>query len=198
MKNQYFIQTKEDLFTTFNQIHQSFEKMKNLPANFWEISISSPHDSIAIKDHFQQIYSVNESIIKSIKEVTASIYDGLMNNPRLYKESDLQVVDVLVNVYTQFQSKSISKRTLDTNAVQERVADQLNELHSFIEHFPDDLATNVKVRPKVISKVALDYYQLIYLAFTHMQLHTSSMLLIKDVLRLTSMQLPKNQMNKEF
>jgi hypothetical protein len=197
MKNQYFIQTKEELFTTFNQIHQSFEEMKNVPAQFWELSLSSAQDSLAIKDHLQQIDLVNESIIKSIKEVTAGIYDGRINNPRLYKESDLQVVDVLVNIYTQFQSKSFSKPTLDITPLRARVADQLSELHSFIEHFPEDLATNIKVRPKVISKVALDYYQLIYLAFTHMQLHTSSMLLIKDVLKLTSKQLPKTQVNKE-
>ena len=179
MHNPFFTKTKKELYHSFNQISESINKLYKLPPNFWKLSLTSQNDSV--KHNLASIYTINQSIIATIEKVKVDLYEGKINNSRLYYESDLQVVDVLVNIYSQFAAKEKTVLISDTNELKEKMLQQIGTLYSYIEHFPEDLATNIKARPRVISKVSLDYYQLIYLAFTHAQLQINTIQLILNL-----------------
>jgi hypothetical protein len=179
MQNPFFTKTKKELYHSFNQISNSINELYKLPTNFWKLSLVSQNDSV--KHNLASIYTINQSIIATIEKVKVDLYEGKINNSRLYYESDLQVVDVLVNIYSQFATKEKIVLISDTKHLKKKVFEQINTLYSYIEHFPEDLATNIKARPRVISKVSLDYYQLIYLAFTHTKLQISTIQLIQNL-----------------
>jgi len=179
MLNPFFTKTKKELYSSFNQISGSTNELYNLPTNLWKLSLTSQGNSI--KHNLASIYTINLSIIDTIEKVKTEVYEGKINNSRLYYESDLQVVDVLVNIYNQFAVKEKIVLISNTQDLKEKVLQQVNTLYSYIEHFPEDLAVNIKARPKVISKVSLDYYQLIYLAFTHTQLQINNIQLILNL-----------------
>lgn len=186
IKTHFFTETKKDLYLSFNQISTSLKKICELPSDFWKCSLSSQNGSV--KHNLASIYTINQSIIATINKVKTDLYEGKINNSRLYYESDLQVVDVLVSIYSQFSTKETNVIISDTKELKAKVLQQINTLYTCIEHFPEDLATNVKARPRVISKVSLDYYQLIYLAFTHTQSQINYIQLVQSLSRLTEKQ----------
>ncbi|MFT6745831.1 MAG: hypothetical protein ACJAZ2_000169 [Glaciecola sp.] len=183
MVNQFFTKTKKSLYLSSDQITSSLTKMYKLPPSFWKLSLSSQNN--ATKHNLCSIYTINQSVIATIIQVKSDLYEGKINNSRLYYESDLQVVDVIVNIYSQFSKKETNITMSDTNKLKEKILEQTNYLYSCIEHFPEDIATNIKARPSIISKVSLDYYQLIYLAFTHAQSQLNSIELVKSLSKLT-------------
>ncbi|MFT6715602.1 MAG: hypothetical protein ACJA0Q_000229 [Saprospiraceae bacterium] len=182
MNHPFFTKTKKELYESFNQNSTSLNELFILPAGFWELSLVSRKESV--RQYLDSIFTINQSLIATITEVKNDLYEGKINNSRDYYESDLQVVDVLVNIYSQFSIKVKIIGGQETEGLKEKVLQQLDELYSCIEHFPEDIATNVKSRPKVISKVSLDYYQLIYLAFTHTQSQINNIQLIKNLSKL--------------
>jgi len=186
MQNPFFTKTKKELYSSFNQISGAIKELCTLPTDLWSLSLTSQNASI--KHSLASIYTINQSIIGTIEKVKTQLYEGKINNSRLYYESDLQVVDVLVSIYSQFAVKEKIVHISDTQDLQEKVQQQINTLYSYIEHFPEDLATNIKARPKVISKVSLDYYQLIYLAFTHTQLQINTIQLILNLSKIAKKQ----------
>ena len=183
MTDEFFTKTKKELFHSFDEISKSLNEMYKFPLSFWNLSLSSQNN--AIKHNLCSISNINQSIIATLDQVKTDIYEGKINNSRLYYESDLVVVDVLVNIYSQFSKKEANTTVSSIKELKAKVLEQTNYIYSCIEHFPEDLATNVKARPSVISKVSLDYYQLIYLAFTHAISQLNSIQLVKNLSKLT-------------
>jgi hypothetical protein len=179
MKEQFFAKTQKELFHSFNHISSSLSKLLPLPTDFWEATITTK--SGAVIENLASIYTINQSIITTLDNVKTDICNGKMNNTRVYYESDLHIVDVLVSIYCQFCTKEKTASFTNVAQLKEKIKNQLRTLHAYIENFPEDLATNIKARPEVISKVSLDYYQLIYLAFTHAQTQIDGINLVKNL-----------------
>jgi len=183
IQTEFFTETKKELFLQLKQLTLSLNEIFKQPAELWNSSLSIQGSTT--KDYLDSIYTINQSIISTIKEVSSDIYEGKINNSRLYFESDLRVVEVLLDIYIQFSAKEKNVNISDIMYLKASVEQQISTLYKMIELFPEDLATNVKVKPKVISKVALDYYQLIHLAVTHSQSQVNNITLVQNVIKLS-------------
>lgn len=175
----FFIETKKELFLQLKQLTLSLDEIFQQPTELWKFSLS--FQGTTIKDYLASLYTINQSVISTIKEITSDICDGKINNSHLYYESDLRVVEVLLDIYIQFSTKESNVHISDIPDLKSSVQQQIDNLYKIIELFPEDLAINIKVKPKVISKMSLDYYQLIYLAITHSQSQVNNIALVQSV-----------------
>lgn len=183
MHNHFFKRTKNALIESINDISNALNLLYQNPSSFWDLSISTTDKST--KSYLATVYNVNQSIINTLNTMKNDIYEGKINNARQYFESDLTTVDVIVSIHSQYSNDDHSILITSTDKLKEKIMWQLDQLYSDITHFPEDLATNVKMRPRVVSVVSLDYYQMIYLALAHAHIQIQNIQLVESLINLS-------------
>lgn len=174
MKQVFFTETIKRCLTLTKEIETINDKLfTNTNKNF----------SLYLKE-LSSICTINNSIIQSINTVQQEIFEGKINNHRQYIESDLVMIDVILNIYIQFGKENEISYSSNFEKLKTDFLNQIKFLKKSIELFPEDMATNVKRKPRVISTITLDYYQLIYLALSHSIIKIQGMLFTQNILEL--------------
>lgn len=184
MENLFFQKTKTTLYNSSKEVKAAFRVLSKKPPSFWELSIPK-HDQNA-KSHLAKIYNVNQSLLHTLGLIKDGIYEGKMNNSREYTESDFITTEAIINLHNLYSNESNACCFSDIAVLKEKTTHQMKELHDYIDHFPEDLATNVKLCPRVISDIPLDYYQIIYLTFAHAKTQIQQIQLIEQLTGLSS------------
>lgn len=176
MKPTYFPNTKKHCLNLANEI-------LTISNSLFIKSEEKNQSTLSIKE-LSSICNTNNSIIQSINTIKEEIFEGKINNHRQYLESDLSMIDVILNIYTRFGQPNDIIHFSNYNKLKSDFVKQIIVLKNAVDLFPEDMATNVKRRPRIISTISLDYYQLIYLALSHSMLKIQGLLFTHNILEL--------------
>lgn len=178
-----FENTKLTLQNAHNALTEQIHSLFRESSSFWEKRILD--NKYTLKEELAFSYSTNHSIIQTIHQVQDDILEGKLNNHHEYYESDLGQIEVMLTLLFQTEKERKHVPYFTINELKKRIISQLETLSGCIEYFPEDLANNVKRKPKVITKLSLDYYQLIYTSILHCSFNIQNIILFRDLMKLT-------------
>ena len=120
------------------------------------------------------IYLSNQYMIKKIQNVIGLLNEGLLNEDSEYFESDLTIVETILNV-SVYKIKSLPEYNLPLHYSLEelelKMAVQIMKFIQLAKETPAAFANNYLTQMKVISGIKLDIYQLLYFAIKHTEHH---------------------------
>lgn len=205
MKNETFLKTKLSLRKKAIEVSEKFNVIfEELGC---DLTTSSKNDSWTISESITHVYLVNQYLIKKIEKKIEFLHAGLLNNENEYKESDLSIVNTMLNV-SVFNIKSLNEFSTKLNYSKDelhlKIIGQFRMLFNLISKVPLDFVNNYLTDMKVISGVRLDGYQLIYFALIHSEHHLNQIitevsiheLLTKSTKKLKYKKLTKNILAK--
>ena len=177
MKNETFLKTKLSLRKKAIEVSEKFNVIfEELGC---DLTTSSKNDSWTISESITHVYLVNQYLIKKIEKKIEFLHAGLLNNENEYKESDLSIVNTMLNV-SVFNIKSLNEFSTKLNYSKDelhlKIIGQFRMLFNFIYKVPLDFVNNYLTDMKVISGVRLDGYQLIYFALIHSEHHLNQII----------------------
>lgn len=177
MKNETFLKTKLCLRAKAIEVSEKFNVIfEELGC---DLTTSSKNDSWTISESITHVYLVNQYLIKKIEKKIEFLHAGLLNNENEYKESDLSIVNTMLNV-SVFNIKSLNEFSTKLNYSKDelhlKIIGQFRMLFNLISKVPLDFVNNYLTDMKVISGVRLDGYQLIYFALIHSEHHLNQII----------------------
>ncbi|MDC1188957.1 DinB family protein [Flavobacteriales bacterium] len=177
MKNETFLKTKLSLRAKAIEVSEKFNVIfEELGC---DLTTSSKNDSWTISESITHVYLVNQYLIKKIEKKIEFLHAGLLNNENEYKESDLSIVNTMLNV-SVFNIKSLNEFSTKLNYSKDelhlKIIGQFRMLFNLISKVPLDFVNNYLTDMKVISGVRLDGYQLIYFALIHSEHHLNQII----------------------
>lgn len=136
--------------------------------------IEKKNNSISLEQNVQEaaghIYLVNQYLLTKIEKLNALLHEGLVNQECEYFESDLTLVETMLNV-SVFKIKSCSEFNIPVyfslEELELKLAVQLKRLISLSKSVPSAYANNYHTEMRVIPGIKLDIYQLIFFAMKH-------------------------------
>ncbi|MBI35152.1 MAG: hypothetical protein CMP67_07300 [Flavobacteriales bacterium] len=141
-----------------------------------------------VREILGHIYLVNQYLLKKIEKLGGLLNEGLVNQENEYVESDLNLVETMLNV-SIFKITSCTEFNVPVYSSLEelelRLAVQFRKLVILSNTAPSEFANNYKTEMKVIPGIKLDIYQLIYFAMKHSGHHLgqiSTLIRIEEVL----------------
>ena len=179
MEAVFFTNSKKKLYELSDELNLKFIYWFQKPDEIWNHSISQ--DQKILKDYFSEICYINNCILNSLEHIKKEIYLGKINNKQEYFEADFKVVEIVLRIYMEFNTKKNESAYSEIQDLKQIIIIQQEKLFKEIERFPDDFATNVKSKPGIITTIQMDYFQMIYLAFMHAQHQLSHLKISKDV-----------------
>jgi len=132
------------------------------------------HNHIKVKEVAAHIYLTNQYMIKKVEKVIGLLNEGLLNQDSEYLESDLTIVETILNV-SVFKIQSLPEFQMSLNYSMEelelKMASQIVKFTRLIKEIPSAYANNYMDYMKVIAGIKLDAYQLVYFAIKHTDHH---------------------------
>ena len=114
-----------------------------------------------------------------MKKKIEFLHAGLLNNENEYTESDLSVVNTMLNI-SVFEIKSLDEFSIvlpySKDELHLKIIGQFRVLFNLIMKIPLDFVNNYLTEMKVISGVRLDGYQFIYFALIHSEHHLNQII----------------------
>ncbi len=179
-----FIKTKQQLTDAISNIKTQFKVLQTETNCFWKESLLDD-SSIPMHNELLSACATNESLLLTLLEIQNKINFGEINNYREYEESDLAMVQVAATMHWKFGQMSFAHPSESIETLKNKFAQQLQQLESLINYYPEDLAINYKTTPEVICNYPLDFYQLIYLAINQSNYKIQSICFSKNIHQLT-------------
>lgn len=136
------------------------------------------------KRHAEHIYLVNNYIIEKVEQQIQLLHEGLVNEESEYTESDLQIVETMINV-SVFKMKSLpefnSPLFFSAQELELKLAVQNLKLIQLVKEAPAFYANNYLSNMKILSGIKLDVYQLIYFAIKHTEHHLNQIMAAQEI-----------------
>jgi len=207
MKNETFLKTKLSLRKKAIEVTEKFNVIFEELGG--DLATDSTLDSWTISESVTHVCLVNQYLIKKLEKKIEFLHAGLLNNENEYKESDLSVVNSMLNI-SVFKIKSLNEFSTKLNYSKDelhlKIIGQFRMLFNLITKVPLDFVNNYLTDMKVISGIRLDGYQLIYFALIHSEHHLNQIitevsiheLLAKSTKRLKHKNSTKNILVKTY
>ena len=130
------------------------------------------------------IYLVNQYLIRKVEKITTLLHEGLLNEESEYLESDLTLVETMLNV-SVYKIQSLPEFQLplpfSLEELELKLAIQLRKLIQLSKEAPAAYANNYLSEMKVIPGIKLDIYQLIYFGLKHAEHHLDQIEALKSI-----------------
>ena len=177
MKNETFLKTKLSLKKKAIEVTEKFNLIFEEIGE--DLGANSILDSWTIKESVTHVYLVNQYLIKKLEKKIEFLHAGLLNNENEYRESDLRVVNTMLNI-SVFEIKSLDEFSIvlsySKDELHLKIIGQFRVLFNLIMKIPLDFVNNYLTEMKVISGVRLDGYQFIYFALIHSEHHLNQII----------------------
>ncbi len=136
----------------------------------WELTRTNQNSGWTPKEILYHIYLVNQYFIIKIESLNDLLHEGLVNEESEYSESDLNLVETILNV-SVFKIQSLPEfKTPISFSFEElelKLTIQVQVLNTLINKSPSAYANNFTLEMKLIPGIKLDIYQMIYFVIKH-------------------------------
>lgn len=136
------------------------------------------------KEILYHIYLVNQYFIIKIDRFNDLLHEGLVNEESEHSESDLNLVETILNV-SVFKIQSLPEfKTPISFSFEElelKLAVQVQRLIKLINNTPSAYANNFTLEMKVIPGIKLDIYQMIYFVMKHAYHHLNQIKTLESI-----------------
>lgn len=181
MEKVYFDQTRFALIESAKQLsgklNTTIRSIKSEDSSYDEAQWTARQTA-------SHIYLVNQYMIKKIQDVIGLLNEGLLNEESEYFESDLILVETILNV-SIFKIKSLPEYNLPLHYSLEelelKMAIQILKFIQLAKEIPSSFVNNYLIQMKVISGIKLDVYQLLYFSIKHTEHHFSQIKSIESI-----------------
>lgn len=181
MENSEFARTQVLLKANCQVLAKKLNKVMGLINDNESISDGSQWTG---KRHAEHIYLVNKYIIEKVEHHIQLLHEGLVNEDSEYTESDLKIVETMLNV-SVFKMKTLPEFTtplfFSCQELEFKLAVQSLKLMKLVREAPAFYANNYLANMKVLSGIKLDVYQLIYFAIKHSEHHLNQIITAKEI-----------------
>lgn len=130
------------------------------------------------------IYLVNQYLIRKIEKLNSLLHEGLLNEEGEYFESDLTIIETMLNVSVfKIQSLPEFKTPLyySLEELELKLAVQFRKLIQLTKDSLAAYANNYLIEMKVIPGIRLDVYQLIYFGMKHADHHLNQIITLETI-----------------
>jgi len=177
MKNETFLKTKLSLKKKAIEVTEKFNLIFEEIGE--DLGANSTLDTWTITESVTHVYQVNQYLIKKLEKKIEFLHAGLLNNENEYRESDLSVINTMLNI-SVFEIKSLDEFSTvlpySKDDLHLKIIGQFRVLFNLIMKIPLDFVNNYLTEMKVISGVKLDGYQFIYFALIHSEHHLNQII----------------------
>ncbi len=160
------------------------KKLNKVMGQLKDDDLTSNAEQWSNKRHAEHIYLVNKYIIEKVEHQIQLLHEGLVNEDCEYTESDLRVVETMLDV-SMFKMKTLPEFTkplfFSGQELEFKLAVQNLKLLKLVKEAPAFYANNYLANMKVLSGIKLDVYQLIYFAIKHSEHHLNQIMTTKEI-----------------
>lgn len=177
-----FNKTKEILLVESKDLVRNFATTFDDLFPIWNESFNESGWSCC--EILEHVYLVNQHVLSKIKFIQNLLLSGLVNNEIDYSESDLRIVDVMLNVSIyriEAPEEFVKPLCFSSEEMKFKLINQISTIRKFVQELPLDMASNYKESSKFIGGIKLDIFQLIYLSIIHSKHHFNQIITLKAI-----------------
>lgn len=164
--------TRKKIFTSLIDLKKELTVEFKALSNKWDSG--SNRAGWTKKQIAEHVYLINQYAISRIKFVRSLLIEGLVNNEVEYNESDLSIVETMLNVSVfrlETPPEFIKDMNFSAEEMKMKLMSQVYKLGELLDSIPGELISNFKEKTKFIPGIQLDIYQMIYLSIIHCKHH---------------------------